>query len=82
MVEEICAEMALTRPEAFSEYVIFVVTNQGEWLGGLSMRAQSGGPRSDATSSRRPLDAMHKNFSGGQAPPAPDVGLAYQTGSS
>uniref|UniRef100_A0A2K6K0T3 Myosin XVA n=1 Tax=Rhinopithecus bieti TaxID=61621 RepID=A0A2K6K0T3_RHIBE len=30
VVEEICAEMALTRPEAFNEYVIFVVTNRGE----------------------------------------------------
>ncbi|KAI2581700.1 myosin XVA, partial [Homo sapiens] len=29
VVEEICAEMALTRPEAFNEYVIFVVTNRG-----------------------------------------------------
>lgn len=35
VVEEICAEMALTRPEAFSEYVIFVVTNRGEGPGGL-----------------------------------------------
>lgn len=30
VVEEICAEMGLTRPEAFNEYVIFVVTNRGE----------------------------------------------------
>uniref|UniRef100_A0A8C4ME36 Myosin XVA n=1 Tax=Equus asinus asinus TaxID=83772 RepID=A0A8C4ME36_EQUAS len=30
VVEEICAEMALTRPEAFDEYVIFVVTNRGK----------------------------------------------------
>ncbi|OWK14302.1 hypothetical protein Celaphus_00001098 [Cervus elaphus hippelaphus] len=30
VVEELCAEMALTRPEAFDEYVIFVVTNRGE----------------------------------------------------
>ena len=36
VVEEICAEMALTRPEAFSEYVIFVVTNRGERSGRLS----------------------------------------------
>lgn len=37
MVEEICSEMALTRPEAFNEYVIFVVTNRGEWPRELSM---------------------------------------------
>lgn len=37
VVEEICAEMALTRPEAFNEYVIFIVTNQGKWPGRLSM---------------------------------------------
>uniref|UniRef100_A0A8C0Q080 Myosin XVA n=2 Tax=Canis lupus familiaris TaxID=9615 RepID=A0A8C0Q080_CANLF len=36
VVEEICAEMALTRPEAFSEYVIFVVTNQGQHVCPLS----------------------------------------------
>ncbi|XP_045744106.1 unconventional myosin-XV [Mirounga angustirostris] len=36
MVEEICAEMALTRPEAFSEYVIFVVTNRGQHVCPLS----------------------------------------------
>ncbi|KAK1331743.1 LOW QUALITY PROTEIN: hypothetical protein QTO34_009718 [Cnephaeus nilssonii] len=28
VVKEICAEMALTRPEAFDEYVIFLVTNR------------------------------------------------------
>lgn len=37
VVEEICAEMGLTRPEAFNEYVIFIVTNQGKRPGGLSM---------------------------------------------
>lgn len=31
VVREICAEMALTRPEAFDEYVIFLVTNRGEF---------------------------------------------------
>ncbi|XP_060503096.2 unconventional myosin-XV [Panthera onca] len=36
VVEEICAEMALTRPEAFSEYVIFVVTNRGQHVCPLS----------------------------------------------
>uniref|UniRef100_G1NVB2 Unconventional myosin-XV n=1 Tax=Myotis lucifugus TaxID=59463 RepID=G1NVB2_MYOLU len=30
VVKEICAEMALTRPEAFDEYVIFLVTNRGQ----------------------------------------------------
>ncbi|XP_032034078.1 unconventional myosin-XV [Hylobates moloch] len=39
VVEEICAEMALTRPEAFSEYVIFVVTNRGQHVCPLSRRA-------------------------------------------
>ncbi|ELV14015.1 Myosin-XV [Tupaia chinensis] len=39
VVEEICAEMALTRPEAFDEYVIFVVTNRGQHVCPLSRRA-------------------------------------------
>uniref|UniRef100_M3XLT0 Unconventional myosin-XV n=1 Tax=Mustela putorius furo TaxID=9669 RepID=M3XLT0_MUSPF len=39
VVEEICAEMALTRPEAFSEYVIFVVTNRGQHVCPLSRSA-------------------------------------------
>ncbi|XP_030742377.1 unconventional myosin-XV [Echinops telfairi] len=38
VVEEICAEMALTRPEAFDEYVIFIVTNQGQHVCPLSRR--------------------------------------------
>uniref|UniRef100_A0A8C6Q8H4 Unconventional myosin-XV n=1 Tax=Nannospalax galili TaxID=1026970 RepID=A0A8C6Q8H4_NANGA len=36
VVEDICTEMALTRPEAFNEYVIFVVTNQGQHVCPLS----------------------------------------------
>ncbi|XP_021103173.1 unconventional myosin-XV [Heterocephalus glaber] len=36
VVEEICAEMALTRPEAFDEYVIFLVTNRGQHVCPLS----------------------------------------------
>uniref|UniRef100_A0A452R4H6 Myosin XVA n=1 Tax=Ursus americanus TaxID=9643 RepID=A0A452R4H6_URSAM len=36
VVEEICAEMALKRPEALSEYVIFVVTNRGQHVCPLS----------------------------------------------
>ncbi|XP_026264502.2 unconventional myosin-XV [Urocitellus parryii] len=36
VVEEICSEMALTRPEAFNEYVIFVVTNRGQHVCPLS----------------------------------------------
>ncbi|XP_028390179.1 unconventional myosin-XV [Phyllostomus discolor] len=36
VVKEICAEMALTRPEAFEEYVIFLVTNQGQHVCPLS----------------------------------------------
>uniref|UniRef100_A0A8C2YKT7 Unconventional myosin-XV n=1 Tax=Chinchilla lanigera TaxID=34839 RepID=A0A8C2YKT7_CHILA len=36
VVEEICAEMALTRPEAFDEYVLFVVTNRGQHVCPLS----------------------------------------------
>ncbi|XP_032354863.1 unconventional myosin-XV [Camelus ferus] len=39
VVEEICAEMALTRPKAFDEYVIFVVTNRGQHVCPLSRRA-------------------------------------------
>ncbi|XP_054991733.1 unconventional myosin-XV [Sorex araneus] len=39
VVEEICAEMALTHPEAFNEYVIFVVTNRGQHVCPLSRRA-------------------------------------------
>ncbi|VTJ86759.1 Hypothetical predicted protein [Marmota monax] len=39
VVEEICSEMALTRPEAFNEYVIFVVTNRGQHVCPLSRRA-------------------------------------------
>lgn len=37
MIEGLCTEMALTRPEAFDEYVIFVVTNRGEYPGGLDI---------------------------------------------
>ncbi|CAI9163148.1 unnamed protein product [Rangifer tarandus platyrhynchus] len=36
VVEELCAEMALTRPEAFDEYVIFVVINRGQHVCPLS----------------------------------------------
>ncbi|XP_007939649.1 unconventional myosin-XV [Orycteropus afer afer] len=36
VVEEICAEMALTRTEAFDEYVIFIVTNRGQHVCPLS----------------------------------------------
>ncbi|XP_063098230.1 unconventional myosin-XV [Cavia porcellus] len=39
VVEEICAEMALTCPEAFHEYVIFVVTNKGQHVCPLSRSA-------------------------------------------
>nr|XP_020769849.1 unconventional myosin-XV [Odocoileus virginianus texanus] len=39
VVEELCAEMALTRPEAFDEYVIFVVTNRGQHVCPLSRRS-------------------------------------------
>ncbi|XP_058139334.1 LOW QUALITY PROTEIN: unconventional myosin-XV [Dasypus novemcinctus] len=39
VVEEICAEMALTRSEAFDEYVIFVVTNRGQQVRPLGRRA-------------------------------------------
>ncbi|XP_075415257.1 unconventional myosin-XV [Tenrec ecaudatus] len=39
VVEEICAEMALTRPEAFDEYVIFIVTNRGQHVCPLSRSA-------------------------------------------
>ncbi|XP_040830480.1 unconventional myosin-XV [Ochotona curzoniae] len=39
VVEEICAEMALTRPEAAAEYIIFVVTKQGQHVWPLSRSA-------------------------------------------
>ncbi|XP_006875611.1 PREDICTED: unconventional myosin-XV [Chrysochloris asiatica] len=39
VLEEICAEMALTRSEAFDEYVIFIVTNRGQHVCPLSRRA-------------------------------------------
>ncbi|XP_057571619.1 LOW QUALITY PROTEIN: unconventional myosin-XV [Hippopotamus amphibius kiboko] len=39
VVEEICAEMALSRPEAREEYVIFVVTHRGQHVCPLSRRA-------------------------------------------
>ncbi|KAM5262806.1 unconventional myosin-XV [Ctenodactylus gundi] len=39
VVEEICAEMALTRPEAFNEYVIFLVTSRGQNVCPLSRHA-------------------------------------------
>uniref|UniRef100_A0A6I8N2R1 MyTH4 domain-containing protein n=1 Tax=Ornithorhynchus anatinus TaxID=9258 RepID=A0A6I8N2R1_ORNAN len=35
VTEEICREMALQRPEAFDEYVIFAVSNRGEARGGV-----------------------------------------------
>ncbi|KAM9693550.1 unconventional myosin-XV [Trichechus inunguis] len=39
VVEQICAEMALTCTEAFDEYVIFVVTSRGQHVCPLSRRA-------------------------------------------
>nr|XP_042139289.1 unconventional myosin-XV [Peromyscus maniculatus bairdii] len=39
VIEGLCTEMALTRPEAFAEYVIFVVTNRGQHVCPLSCRA-------------------------------------------
>lgn len=39
VIEGLCSEMALTRPEAFNEYVIFVVTNRGQHVCPLSCRA-------------------------------------------
>lgn len=60
MVEELCAEMALTRPEAFSEYVVFVVTHRGEsreearWA---PAPTPPGRPTSDATAPREPTSA-------------------------
>ncbi|XP_017169817.1 unconventional myosin-XV isoform X10 [Mus musculus] len=39
VIEGLCTEMALTRPEAFDEYVIFVVTNRGQHVCPLSCRA-------------------------------------------
>ncbi|EGW01271.1 Myosin-XV [Cricetulus griseus] len=39
VIEGLCNEMALTRPEAFDEYVIFVVTSRGQHVCPLSCRA-------------------------------------------
>ncbi|XP_051036459.1 unconventional myosin-XV [Phodopus roborovskii] len=39
VIEGLCTEMALTRPEAFDEYVIFVVTSRGQHVCPLSSRA-------------------------------------------
>ncbi|XP_006901266.1 PREDICTED: unconventional myosin-XV [Elephantulus edwardii] len=39
VVEEICAEMALMRSEAFYEYIIFIVTNKGQHVCPLSRHA-------------------------------------------
>ncbi|KAH0505963.1 Unconventional myosin-XV [Microtus ochrogaster] len=39
VIEGLCTEMALTRPEAFDEYVIFVVTSKGQHVCPLSSRA-------------------------------------------
>lgn len=32
MIEELCCEMGLQRPEAFEEYILFMVTDRGEGL--------------------------------------------------
>lgn len=32
VIEELCCEMGLQRPEAFEEYILFVVTDRGEGL--------------------------------------------------
>lgn len=34
MIEELCCEMGLQHPEAFEEYILFVVTDRGEGLVG------------------------------------------------
>lgn len=32
VIEELCCEMGLQRPEAFDEYILFVVADRGEGL--------------------------------------------------
>lgn len=78
MVKEICAEMALTRPEAFDEYVIFLVTNRGELPGGSnplgSCPTWPPGFRPEATFSQKPLDPRVEGpFC---APSTPALGLS------
>lgn len=36
MIEELCYEMGLHKLEAMEEYAIFLVTNRGMLMGGLS----------------------------------------------
>ncbi|GAB0196500.1 unconventional myosin-XV [Grus japonensis] len=39
VIEELCCEMGLQHPEAFDEYILFVVTDRGSWGGtGQSVR--------------------------------------------
>lgn len=42
MIEELCCEMGLQRPEAFEEYILFVVTDRGEGLLDVPPRPQMG----------------------------------------
>ncbi|OXB81926.1 UNVERIFIED_CONTAM: hypothetical protein H355_015123 [Colinus virginianus] len=38
VIEELCCEMGLQRPEAFDEYILFVVTNRGQSVRPLTRR--------------------------------------------
>lgn len=37
VIEELCSEMGLQHPEAFDEYILFVVTDRGEGWAGTAM---------------------------------------------
>lgn len=37
VIEELCSEMGLQHPEAFDEYILFVVTDRGERLAGMAV---------------------------------------------
>uniref|UniRef100_A0A663FCY4 MyTH4 domain-containing protein n=1 Tax=Aquila chrysaetos chrysaetos TaxID=223781 RepID=A0A663FCY4_AQUCH len=38
VIEELCCEMGLQHPEAFDEYILFVVTDRGEGLGCIAAK--------------------------------------------
>lgn len=45
MIEELCCEMGLQHPEAFDEYILFVVTDRGEGLAGMARPCRRRVPR-------------------------------------
>lgn len=71
VVEELCAEMALTRPEAFDEYVIFVVTNRGEQPEDEANWAHGPHPDCEAPIRCRLLQKAPRPGAGASAPRTP-----------